>query len=442
MDGPKDARGSVHVLEVDGRTVDARHRNVEAGDGDVALEARSWLEVIVRDLARALNAELALLAVANHAPESVDVLASWGSLASHDGLPPSTLADGFVGRALQFTRAAVEPIDPTDGLLGESGKNGKPRHAVGAPVRPPHGAAGVLCAKLPWDPAPDSAATLWLIERYAQLTELCLHDRAAPTALLYNGHLDGLTGCLTQNDFLHEFHREIARAGRHQLPVSCAFIDVDKFKRINDRYGHLHGSRVLAELAGIVRGQIRREDTIGRYGGDEFLLLLPNTTETEAMELAERLRETVAGSTINRPNDPLDVSVGVAQWEPGSPGETLLADADEALLAAKEAGGGTVIDASTLPPAPPVDAARCKPRDAVSISELLDVVAQFDQSGGSSVELAAWELNADAKVVAKLWSEVAADGLIAQAGMDPGTGEAMWRLSDGALPESGENHGD
>jgi diguanylate cyclase (GGDEF)-like protein len=98
-----------------------------------------------------------------------------------------------------------------------------------------------------------------------------------------------------------------------------------------------------------VRGQVRREDTIGRYGGDEFVLLLPNTTEIEAVELAQRLRGTVASTTISPRHDALDVSVGVAQWDRSSSGEALLAAADEALLAAKAAGGAAVVRASALP---------------------------------------------------------------------------------------------
>lgn len=426
MNGSAGAGGSVRVL----RSLDG---TAGADQNDTDVDTRAWLELIVRDLARALDAELALLAVADGTPESVEVLAAWGTLASQDGLPPSTLADGFVGRALQLTRAAVEPIDPSDRLLGTSEQTERPRHAVGAPVRPPNGRPAALCAAFRSNLPRDPAETLWLIERYAQLTELCLHDREVPTALLSNGRFDGLTGCLTQAEFLHEFHREIARAGRHQLPVSCAFIDLDRFKRINDRYGHLHGSRVLATLAGTLRAHIRREDTIGRYGGDEFLVLLPSTTATEAVELAERLRATVTGTSINLPHDPLDVSVGVAQWEPGSTGDTLLAAADHALLAAKAAGGGSVVDASTLPPAPPVGAATGdKSRVVVSIGDVLDVLKQFEQAGGSSIELTAWELGADPGLVAKLWSEAAAKGLIASAGFDPGTGEELWRVSDGA----------
>src|SRR6202035_5485464 len=109
---------------------------------------------------------------------------------------------------------------------------------------------------------------LWRADSYARLASLCLQDREALHGLLSGGRVDALTGCLTHIALLHELQREIARSDRHGRPLSCAFIDVDRFKRVNDRYGHTHGSRVLANIASVLSVEVRRQDTLGRYGGD------------------------------------------------------------------------------------------------------------------------------------------------------------------------------
>jgi diguanylate cyclase (GGDEF)-like protein len=177
---------------------------------------------------------------------------------------------------------------------------------------------------------------------------LHLHDREALDRLLTGSHVDGLTGCLTQSAFAQELHREVRRSARHNLRTSCCFIDLDRFKRINDRHGHLQGSRVLADVATLLHEGVRCEDTLGRYGGDEFALLAPDTDEAAAVGLAERLRTTIAAARLNEHDDPIDLSIGVAQWQPGSSAQDLLGAADQALLAAKAAGGAVVVTASEL----------------------------------------------------------------------------------------------
>jgi diguanylate cyclase (GGDEF)-like protein len=299
----------------------------------------------------------------------------------------------------------------------------------------------VLCAAFPANPSRDLAETLWLAESYARLAALCLQDREALHGLIADRRLDGLTGCLTQVAFVHELRREVARTWRHNLRVSCASIDLDGFKRINDRHGHLRGSRVLANLAKILRTEIRSEDTIGRYGGDEFLLLLPNTGEAAALDLVERLRATVTTAMLHLHQDPLEFSIGVAQSQPGMPWETLLACADEALLAAKAHGGGAIIAASTLADARalsgsaaqvPVDHRAGAPEREISLRDVLEAIHQFDPFGGASVELTAWELNVGCEFVTDRYSELLREGLIVRAEAEPGTGEALWRLSDDA----------
>jgi diguanylate cyclase (GGDEF)-like protein len=419
MDGQQGARSDDYRLKLVEAAVDFADPGLSAGLG-----------LVVRDLARAVGAKTAVLAVHDHARINVDVLAEWGE-ASRDGLLPSRPADGFVGRALKFGRAAVEPISLDIGST----------LALGAPVKSPSGPSGVLCAAFAGDPPHDLAKTLWLAESYARLASLCLEDPAALAGLLPGGRIDGLTGCLTQAAFLQELGRELARAERHGHPLSCSFIDLDRFKRVNDRYGHLHGSRVLASIAAVLRAGTRTGDVLGRYGGDEFVILLPDTDEASALELSGRLRSSISATMVNLPRDAINASIGVAQWRRGSTVEALLGAADAALLAAKAAGGGTTIGAGTL--ASPATARHDQCRvyeyaspviadttNAASVDDVLEVSAHFEEGGGASVELTAWELDLDLSLVVSAWSHAISEGLLVPAGIDPASGEEMWRLSE------------
>ncbi|MDQ6775503.1 MAG: GGDEF domain-containing protein [Actinomycetota bacterium] len=426
MDGPHGAR-------IEGSTSRPLNATGDVGDPDAIV----GLGLIVRDLARALGAEIALLAVPGETRGAVEVLAAWGAAAPNG--TTSLTVDGFVARALKFAGPAVEPIDGDADGLAQQTSGTEITHALAVPVRPLTGAAGVVCAAFSANPQ-DMTTTLWLAESYARLAALCMQDPEALAGLLSGDRRDGLTGCLTQAAFLQELRRELTRSHRYGRPLSCCFIDLDDFKRVNDRYGHLHGSRVLARIATVLGAGIRNEDTLGRYGGDEFVVLLPDTDEAAALELSSRLRSRIARTMVNLPHDPIDASIGVAEWRPGSPLEALLWAADEARLAAKAAGGGMTIGASGLaaanaseddPYQDPASGARPIPDGSgvASVEDVLDVAAQFDELGGASVELMAWELDVELARVVSAWSRALKQGYLEPAGTDKASGEEMWRLS-------------
>jgi diguanylate cyclase (GGDEF)-like protein len=139
---------------------------------------------------------------------------------------------------------------------------------------------------------------------------------------------------------------ELSRARRTQSPLAMALVDIDHFKAVNDTYGHLVGDRVLKSVAQALTSQLRDYDRAGRFGGEEFVLLLAQTSEADACGIAERLRSHVAGMEVpvsDRPNAPtvsLTISIGVTAMERGETRELtdLLAAADSALYHAKQTG--------------------------------------------------------------------------------------------------------
>jgi diguanylate cyclase (GGDEF)-like protein len=164
--------------------------------------------------------------------------------------------------------------------------------------------------------------------------------------LLAKSRIDTKTGLLNVSTWESEAKREIARAVRTRSPLALAMIDIDHFKAVNDTYGHLAGDKALRAITGALSEQLRSYDLAGRFGGEEFAILLPQTQEAQALRIAERLRTYVAGMTIPVGEDAatgpcvrLTVSVGVAGLDRIGPELTeLIAAADAALYHAKQAG--------------------------------------------------------------------------------------------------------
>lgn len=161
--------------------------------------------------------------------------------------------------------------------------------------------------------------------------------------------LDPLTGCLNHGAMHQRLAEEIARARRHATPLSIALLDLDDFKYVNDTYGHLTGDELLRQVADALRSEYRRFDQIARYGGDEFVIILPNVSGVRADIAAARALRVLRQIGIQRENGELDevtVSCGVADWrEPEGP-EELLERADRALRASKAEGKNGLVRAA------------------------------------------------------------------------------------------------
>jgi len=168
--------------------------------------------------------------------------------------------------------------------------------------------------------------------------------KALEEQLLYLATTDSLTGVYSRRHFVELTERELKRARRYQQTVSLLLIDVDHFKQINDTYGHSRGDQVLRQIAAHCRGMLRAHDLLGRLGGEEFAITLPETGLVGAMELAERLRESVAGQELVDPRGRFraTLSIGVAECLPSDDVDSALQRADAALYQAKALGRNRV----------------------------------------------------------------------------------------------------
>lgn len=154
---------------------------------------------------------------------------------------------------------------------------------------------------------------------------------------------DPLTGIGNRRRLGAGLREELRRAQRYGRPLSVVFLDIDHFKLINDSFGHRAGDAVLAAVAAELRGVVRDVDVLGRWGGEEFVALLPETGLREAAGIAERLRAAVAAvRAAEMPGRTISASVGVAEWQAGESGESLMRRADRALYVAKAAGRNRV----------------------------------------------------------------------------------------------------
>jgi len=158
----------------------------------------------------------------------------------------------------------------------------------------------------------------------------------------HNATTDALTGILNRHALYPALNQELERSARYARPFSIILFDVDEFKNINDDFGHLEGDKVLRELSKLVSGMLRKTDCVGRWGGEEFLLILPETETAEAQILAERIREKIE-ETHFLEKYYITSSFGVAAYRSGQTLETLLECADKSLYQAKNNGRNQVV---------------------------------------------------------------------------------------------------
>ncbi len=189
-----------------------------------------------------------------------------------------------------------------------------------------------------------SSENIALIELFSQLIGASIGNVKLFEKIQRQATTDGLTGLTNHKTFYEVLERELWRSRRYGGKIALIMIDIDNLKKINDTYGHRAGDKVILKISRKIRECIRQIDTAARYGGDEFAVILPNTSLADATVVAERMVEQVANSPVMWKNNSisLSISVGLGQYDAESNPEDITSHSDEALYTAKQAGKNTV----------------------------------------------------------------------------------------------------
>ncbi|MDP9267859.1 MAG: diguanylate cyclase [Acidobacteriota bacterium] len=181
-------------------------------------------------------------------------------------------------------------------------------------------------------------------------------------------NVDGLTGAFNRRFFESRITEELERAGRYGKQLAVIMLDIDHFKRLNDEFGHLLGDEVLRQVSALFRSQLRKVDFVCRYGGEEFVLLLPETSGEDALAVAEKVRRVIEAHSFPGVPRPVTISIGVAEFPThGASRDEIVRAADLALYASKQSGRNRVTPAvaaaapAAASPAAPAAASAASP---------------------------------------------------------------------------------
>jgi diguanylate cyclase (GGDEF)-like protein len=235
------------------------------------------------------------------------------------------------------------------------GSLGQAESFLGAPLIYQGRVQGVITLSTPGADRFDENS-LRLLEILAAQAALAFDRARLYAELRQDAITDELTGLYNRRFLGERLREEQARARRSGHPLACLLVDIDRFKGVNDRYGHGAGDVVLQELAGLIRTVVRTEDVVARYGGEEFCLLLPEVPLQDAQQVAERLRTVIADHRLPEEagREQITVSVGMAMLEEGQAEDELFRQADQAMYRGKRHGGNAVwvSERGSLRPAP------------------------------------------------------------------------------------------
>jgi diguanylate cyclase (GGDEF)-like protein/PAS domain S-box-containing protein len=255
------------------------------------------------------------------------------------------LEEGLSGIVLRERQPVLSPKGVADSRESLAVQQRRVRDEAGSILVVPVQSQGSIFGTLTAINAPHgvdfSTRDMALLAALANQAAIAIERAMLLSELQHRATTDELTRLLNRRSWFEQSQRSVALAERTGRPISVVLVDADHFKHVNDTYGHSVGDAVLETISCVVRQAVRRSDIVGRYGGEEFVILLPDADAEAALYVAERVRETVAGQAIiiQQAHLALTVSLGIAS----SQGEsldltTLLKHADGALYAAKHAG--------------------------------------------------------------------------------------------------------
>ncbi|MBN2020532.1 MAG: sensor domain-containing diguanylate cyclase [Sedimentisphaerales bacterium] len=182
-----------------------------------------------------------------------------------------------------------------------------------------------------------------LVELLGQIVGASIGNITMFERIQHQAKTDGLTGLVNHKAFYEILEKELWRSKRYGEQISLIMVDVDNLKHVNDNFGHRAGDKVIVEISSRIRESIRQIDTAARYGGDEFAVILPNTSLTDAVVVAERMVSIVAATPVVWRKDeiPISISVGLGQYGPEDTPDDIASKSDKALYTAKQSGKNT-----------------------------------------------------------------------------------------------------
>jgi len=331
--------GLVHLFEM------ARNFNE-------CLEFAEIIEVLDRKIASELGFDrgtLVLIEPLDQSPERVGRLRSFGPLKREDDEANRAFASECLKRLVSLNQvvklAGTEPAERLEGAAPDV------RYPLWVfPLVVEHHVIALLAVEGSVEHDFPKFEVL-VSQLVLQVKKVRLYERVKELSIV-----DGLTQAFVRRHFLERFREELGRAARYEFPLSVLMVDVDHFKRYNDDFGHLSGDHTLREVAQVVREHVRRVDVIGRFGGEEFIVVAPEIGKQKGIELAERIRSAVARKRFNFYGEETQVTVSIgASSFPEDLGphqrdhgidacvSGLIDKADQALYRAKEEGRNRVV---------------------------------------------------------------------------------------------------
>ena len=308
---------------------------------NVSLELQAVLDTLAREAGLAVDGAMAGVYL-------IDVDGNGLATAGHNcpdewfgyRLAPG---EGIAGQVLATGQAVITSAYEEDMTLPANIILPGVRSGVGVPMRWNGELRGALSVGF-LDRREITRDDLGVLEAIADLAVIACHNAEAYDDVRTAASTDALTGLLNHGAMQVRVREEIARAARDSQPLCCVLIDLDDFKRVNDELGHPAGDAMLRRVADALRAEVRPYDRVARYGGDEFVLVLPGTAEYVARAIAERVRVRVRNGAPRRGRRRSRAAARSASpsWEPPMSADDLLAAADRALLLAKRTGKGRV----------------------------------------------------------------------------------------------------